>query len=57
MPLGFLQQVPLTSRLGGGGEEPEKDAKEDAEAVSKGTCEPDETMPEPEEPADTKLGL
>jgi hypothetical protein len=57
MPLGFLQQGPLTSRLRGGGEEPEKDAKIDAEAVSKGTGQPDETMPEPEEPANTKLGL
>jgi hypothetical protein len=57
MPLGFLQQGPLTSRLRGGVEEPEKDAKEDAEAVSKGTGEPDETMPEPEEPAGTKPGL
>jgi hypothetical protein len=47
----------LTSRLRGGGEEPEKDAEEDAEAVSKGTGEPDETMPEPEEPAGTKPGL
>jgi hypothetical protein len=43
MPLGFLQQGPLTSRLRGGGEEPEKDAEENAEAVSKGTGEPDET--------------
>jgi hypothetical protein len=42
---------------GGGLEEPEKDAKIDAEAVSKGTSEPDETMPEPEEPAGTKPGL
>jgi hypothetical protein len=57
MPLGFLQQGPLTSRLKGGGEEPEKDAEIDAEAVSKGTGEPDETMPEPEEPAGTKPGL
>jgi hypothetical protein len=57
MPLGFLQQGPLTSRLRGGGEEPEKDAEEDVEAVSKGTGEPDETMPEPEEPAGTKPGL
>jgi hypothetical protein len=57
MPLGFLQQGPLTSRLKGGGEEPEKDAKSDAEAVSKGTGEPDETMPEPEEPAGTKPDL
>jgi hypothetical protein len=47
----------LTSCLKGGGEEPEKDAKIDAEAVSKGTGEPDETMPEPEEPAGTKPGL
>jgi hypothetical protein len=53
MPLGFLQQGPLTSRLRGGGEEPEKDA----EAVSKRTGEPDETMPEPEEPADIKPEL
>jgi hypothetical protein len=57
MPLGFLQQGPLTFCLRGGGEEPEKDAKINAEAVSKGTGEPVETMPEPEEPADTKLGL
>jgi hypothetical protein len=57
MPLGFLQQGPLTSRLRGGGEEPEKDAESDAEAVIKGTGEPDETMPEPEEPAGTKPGL
>jgi hypothetical protein len=57
MPLGFLQQGPLTSCLRGGGEEPEKDAEEDAEAVSKRTGEPDETMPEPEEPAGTKPGL
>jgi hypothetical protein len=59
MPLGFLQQGPLTSRLRGGGGvgEPEKDAKNDAEAVSKGTGEPDETMPEPEEPAGTKPAL
>jgi hypothetical protein len=57
MPLGFLQQGPLTSRLRGGGEEPKKDAEEDAEAVSKETGEPDETMPEPEEPAGTKPGL
>jgi hypothetical protein len=57
MPLWFLQQGPLTSRLRGGGEEPEKDAEEDAEAVSKGTGELDETMPEPEEPAGTKPGL
>jgi hypothetical protein len=57
MPLGFLQQGPLTSRLRGGGEEPEKDVKIDAEAVSKGTGEPDETMPELEEPAGTKPGL
>jgi hypothetical protein len=47
MPLGFLQQGPLTSRLRGGGEEPEKDAEIDAEAVSKGTGEPHETTPEP----------
>jgi hypothetical protein len=57
MPLGFLQHGPLTFRLRGGGEEPEKDAEEDAEAVSKGTGEPDETMPEPEELAGTKPGL
>jgi hypothetical protein len=57
MPLGFLHQGPLTSRLRGGGEEPEKNAEEDAEAVSKGTGEPDETMPEPEEPTGTKPGL
>jgi hypothetical protein len=57
MPLGFLQQGPLTSRLREGGKEPEKDAEIDAEAVSKGTGEPDETMPEPEEPAGTKPGL
>jgi hypothetical protein len=57
MPLGFLQQGPLTSRLRGGGEEPEKDAERDAEAVRKGTGEPGETMPEPEEPAGTKPGL
>jgi hypothetical protein len=57
MPLGFLQQGPLTSRLNGGGEKPEKDAEIDAEAVSKGTGEPDETMPEPEEPAGRKPGL
>jgi hypothetical protein len=41
----------------GGGEEPEKDAEIDAEAVSKGTAELDETMPEPKEPAGTKPGL
>jgi hypothetical protein len=41
----------------GGEEEPEKDAEIDAEAGSKGTGEPDETMPEPEEPAGTKPGL
>jgi hypothetical protein len=57
MPLGFLQQGPLTFRLREGEEEPKKDAKIDAEAVSKGTGEPDETMPEPEEPAGTKPGL
>jgi hypothetical protein len=57
MPLGFLQQGPLTSRLRGGEEEPEKDAEIDAEAVNKGTVEPDETMPEPKEPAGTKPGL
>jgi hypothetical protein len=57
MPLGFSQQCPFTSRLRGGGEEPEKDAKIDAEAVSKGSDEPDETMPEPEKPAGTKPGL
>jgi hypothetical protein len=57
MPLGFLQQGPLTSRLRGGGEELDKDAGIDAEAVSKGTGEPDETMPEPEQPAGTKPGL
>jgi hypothetical protein len=57
MPLGFLQEGSLTSRLRRGGEEPEKDAEIDAEAVSKGTGEPDETMPKPEEPAGTKLGL
>jgi hypothetical protein len=38
----------------GGGEEPEKDAGIDAEAVSKGIGEPDETMSEPKEPAGTK---
>jgi hypothetical protein len=47
----------LTSRLRGGGEEPENDAEIDAEAVSKGTGEPDETMPEPEEAPGTKPGL
>jgi hypothetical protein len=57
MPLGFLQHGPLTSRLREGGEEPEKDAEEDAEAVSKKIGEPDETMPEPEEPAGTEPGL
>jgi hypothetical protein len=57
MPLGFLQQGPLTSRLRGGREEPEKDAEIDAEAVSKGRGEPDETMPEQEEPACTKPWL
>jgi hypothetical protein len=57
MPLGFLQQGPLTSRLREGGEEPEKDAKIDVAAVSKGTGEPDETMLEPEESAGTKPGL
>jgi hypothetical protein len=42
----------------GGGEEPEKDAEIDAEVVSKGTSEPDETMLEPEEwPAGAKPGL
>jgi hypothetical protein len=35
----------------GGGEEPEKDVEIDAEAVSKGRVEPDESMPEPEEPS------
>jgi hypothetical protein len=57
MPLGFLQQGPLTARLRGGGEGSEKEPKIDAEAVSKGEGEPDETMPEPEEPAGTKPGL
>jgi hypothetical protein len=57
MPLGFLQQGPLTFHLRRGGEEPEKDAKIDAEAISKGTGEPDDTMPEPEEPEGTKPGL
>jgi hypothetical protein len=57
MPLRFLQQGPLTSRLRGGGEEPEKESEIDAEAVSKEEGEPDETMPEPEEPAGTKSGL
>jgi hypothetical protein len=57
MPLGFLQQGPLTSRLRGGGEEFERNAKSDLKAVSKGTGEPDETMPEPKEPAGTKPGL
>jgi hypothetical protein len=57
MPLRFLQQGPLTSRLRRGEEKSEKDAKIDAEAVSKGTGEPDETMLEPEEPAGTKSGL
>jgi hypothetical protein len=57
MPLGFLQQGPLTARLGGGGEEPQKDAEIDAEAVNKGTSELEETMPEPEEPAGTKPRL
>jgi hypothetical protein len=41
----------------GGGEEPEKESKIDAEAVSKGEVEPNETMPEPEEPAGTKPRL
>jgi hypothetical protein len=40
-----------------GGEGPEKEPEIDAEAVSKGKGEPDETMPEPEEPAGTKPGL
>jgi hypothetical protein len=57
MPLGFLQQGPLTSRCRGREEKPGKDAEIDAEAVSKGTCESDETMPKPEEPAGTKPGL
>jgi hypothetical protein len=57
MPLGFLQEGPLTSRLRGGGDGPEKEPKIDAEAVSKGEGEPDETMPELEEPAGTKPGL
>jgi hypothetical protein len=57
MPLGFLQQGPLSLCLRGGGEEIEKDAKIDAEAVSKGIDDPDETMPETEEPAGTKPGL
>jgi hypothetical protein len=57
MPLGFLQQGPLTARLRGGGEGPEKEPEIDAEAVSKGEGEPDETMPEPEEPAGTEPGL
>jgi hypothetical protein len=57
MPPGFLQQGPLTSRLRGGGEEPKKESEIDAEAVSKGEGEPDETMPEPKEPAGTKPGL
>jgi hypothetical protein len=41
----------------GGGEGPEEEPKIDAEAVSKGEGEPDETMPEPKEPAGTKPGL
>jgi hypothetical protein len=41
----------------GGEEGPEKEPKIDAEAVSKGKGEPDETMPEPEEPAGTKPGV
>jgi hypothetical protein len=53
MPLGFLQEGPLTARLRGGGEEPEKDA----EASDKGKGEPEDIMPEPEEPAGTKPGL
>jgi hypothetical protein len=57
MPLGFLQWGPLTSRLSGGGKEPEKESEIDAEAVSKGEGEPDKTMPELEEPAGTKPGL
>jgi hypothetical protein len=57
MPLGFLQQGPLTARLRGGGEGPENEPEIDAEAVSKGKGELDETMPEPEEPARTKPGL
>jgi hypothetical protein len=57
MPLGFLQKDPLTSRLTGGGKELEKESEIDAEAISKGEGEPDETMSEPEEPAGTKPGL
>jgi hypothetical protein len=57
MRLGFLQQGPLTARLTGGREGPEKEPEIDGKAVSKGEGEPDETMPEPEEPAGTKPGL
>jgi hypothetical protein len=57
MPLGFLQHGRLTSRLREGGEEPDKESEIDAEAVSKGEGEPDETMPEPEERAGTKPAL
>jgi hypothetical protein len=53
----FLQQGPLTFRHRGGGEEPEKDAKINAEAVSKRTGKPDGTMPKLEEPAGTEPGL
>jgi hypothetical protein len=57
MPLGFLQQGPLTARLRGGGEGPKEEPEINAEAVGKGEGEPDETMPEPEEPTGTKPGL
>jgi hypothetical protein len=57
MPLGLLQQGPLTARLWGGGEGPEEEPEIDAKALSKEEGEPDETMPEPEEPAGTKPGL
>jgi hypothetical protein len=49
--------LPVQDAARGGEEEPEKNAEIDAEAVSKGTGEPDETMPEPEEPAGSKPGL
>jgi hypothetical protein len=57
MPLGFLQQGLLTSRLRRGERNLRRmHAKTDAEAVRR-TCESDETMPEPEEPAGTNPGL
>jgi hypothetical protein len=60
-PIQDADQIPTAGSFDfpphGGGEEPEKESQIDAEAVSKGGGEPDETMPEPEEPAGTKPGL